>query len=50
MYQSNAQRGGGGRPSTRFGPHIITEAGHAFNEPEILHELIEATDRFANRK
>ena len=26
---------------------IVEGAGHAFNEPGILHELIEATDRFA---
>ncbi|WP_207774819.1 prolyl aminopeptidase [Sphingosinicella sp. YJ22] len=27
--------------------HIVSDAGHAFNEPGILHRLIEATDRFA---
>jgi proline iminopeptidase len=27
--------------------HIVPDAGHAFNEPGILHRLIEATDRFA---
>jgi proline iminopeptidase len=27
--------------------HIVEDAGHAFNEPGILHRLIEATDRFA---
>jgi proline iminopeptidase len=25
---------------------IVTDAGHAASEPGILHELIEATDRF----
>ena len=28
--------------------YIIEGAGHAFNEPGILHELIKATDRFAD--
>ena len=28
--------------------HIVEGAGHAFNEPGVLHELIEATDRFAD--
>ena len=27
--------------------HLVPDAGHAFNEPGILHRLIEATDRFA---
>lgn len=27
--------------------HIVEGAGHAFNEPGILHQLISATDRFA---
>ena len=27
--------------------HIVPDAGHAFNEPGILHHLIDATDRFA---
>ena len=27
--------------------HMIEDAGHAFNEPGILHQLILATDRFA---
>ncbi len=27
--------------------HIVPDAGHAFNEPGILHRLIEATDHFA---
>ncbi|MBC6469143.1 prolyl aminopeptidase [Actinomadura alba] len=27
--------------------HIVDDAGHAFDEPGILHRLIEATDRFA---
>jgi proline iminopeptidase len=26
--------------------HIVADAGHAFDEPGILHHLIEATDRF----
>jgi len=26
----------------------VDDAGHAFNEPGILHRLIEATDRFAD--
>ena len=25
---------------------IVPDAGHAYNEPGILHELIDATDRF----
>lgn len=29
--------------------HIIEGAGHAMNEPGILHELISATDRFAGK-
>jgi proline iminopeptidase len=28
--------------------HIVPDAGHAFDEPGILHRLIEATDRFAS--
>lgn len=32
-------------PEAEF--HLIDDAGHAFNEPGILHRLIEATDRFA---
>ncbi len=28
---------------------MVPDAGHAVNEPGILHHLIEATDRFANR-
>jgi len=27
--------------------HVVADAGHAFDEPGILHRLIEATDRFA---
>ena len=27
--------------------HLVDDAGHAFDEPGILHHLIEATDRFA---
>ena len=27
--------------------HVVPDAGHAFDEPGILHHLIEATDRFA---
>jgi proline iminopeptidase len=27
--------------------HVVDDAGHAFDEPGILHRLIEATDRFA---
>ncbi|WP_285731652.1 prolyl aminopeptidase [Nocardiopsis sp. ATB16-24] len=27
--------------------HLVDDAGHAFDEPGILHRLIEATDRFA---
>jgi proline iminopeptidase len=27
--------------------HIVDDAGHAYDEPGILHHLIEATDRFA---
>ncbi|MFC0042050.1 prolyl aminopeptidase [Actinomadura rayongensis] len=29
--------------------HLVDDAGHAFSEPGILHRLIEATDRFAER-
>jgi proline iminopeptidase len=29
--------------------HIVPDAGHAFDEPGILHQLILATDRFATR-
>ncbi|MFW5416668.1 prolyl aminopeptidase [Nocardiopsis sp. CNT-189] len=32
-------------PEAEF--HVVDDAGHAFNEPGILHRLIEATDRFA---
>ncbi|MBB6120742.1 prolyl aminopeptidase [Nocardiopsis algeriensis] len=32
-------------PEAEF--HVVGDAGHAFNEPGILHHLIEATDRFA---
>ncbi|GAA3753326.1 proline iminopeptidase [Spinactinospora alkalitolerans] len=32
-------------PEAEF--HLVDDAGHAFNEPGILHHLIEATDRFA---
>ncbi|MDH3230248.1 MAG: prolyl aminopeptidase [Alphaproteobacteria bacterium] len=28
---------------------LVDDAGHAFSEPGILHELLEATDRFRNR-
>jgi len=28
--------------------HIVPDAGHAFDQPGILHQLIEATDRFAD--
>jgi proline iminopeptidase len=28
--------------------HIVDDAGHAYDEPGILHRLIEATDRFAD--
>jgi len=28
---------------------LVDDAGHAFSEPGIMHELIEATDRFRNR-
>ncbi|MBB6173149.1 proline iminopeptidase [Nocardiopsis mwathae] len=34
-------------PEARF--TIVDDAGHAFSEPGILHHLIEATDRFADR-
>ena len=27
---------------------MVEDAGHAYNEPGILHHLIEATDRFAD--
>jgi proline iminopeptidase len=33
-------------PEARY--HLIEGAGHAFSEPEILHTLIEATDRYAS--
>jgi proline iminopeptidase len=33
-------------PEARY--HLIEGAGHAFSEPEILHTLIEATDRHAS--
>lgn len=29
--------------------HLVADAGHAYNEPGILHHLIEATDAFARR-
>jgi proline iminopeptidase len=29
---------------------MVEDAGHAFNEPGILHQLILATDRFAKRR
>ena len=29
--------------------HLVPNAGHAFNEPGILHQIIETTDRFATR-
>ncbi|GLU47648.1 prolyl aminopeptidase [Nocardiopsis ansamitocini] len=32
-------------PEAEF--HLVDDAGHAFSEPGILHQLIEATDRFA---
>jgi proline iminopeptidase len=32
-------------PEAEF--HMVDDAGHAFDEPGILHRLIEATDRFA---
>ena len=28
--------------------HIVSDAGHAYDEPGILHHLIQATDRFAH--
>ena len=28
--------------------HVVPDAGHAYDEPGILHHLIEATDRFAD--
>ncbi|GAA3240495.1 prolyl aminopeptidase [Actinocorallia longicatena] len=34
-------------PEAEF--HIVDDAGHAFDEPGILHRLITATDRFADR-
>jgi proline iminopeptidase len=34
-------------PEARY--HLIEGAGHAFSEPEILHTLVEATDRYARR-
>ena len=33
-------------PEAEF--HIADDAGHAFNEPEILRQLLRATDQFAN--
>ena len=33
-------------PEAEF--HIAADAGHAFNEPEILRQLLRATDKFAN--
>lgn len=33
-------------PEAEF--HIVDDAGHSFDEPGILHRLIEATDRFAS--
>lgn len=32
-------------PEAEF--HVVDDAGHSFDEPGILHHLIEATDRFA---
>ena len=32
-------------PSAEF--HLIPDAGHAYNEPGILQQLLSATDRFA---
>jgi proline iminopeptidase len=32
-------------PEAEF--HLVEDAGHSFEEPGILHRLIEATDRFA---
>ena len=29
--------------------HVVPDAGHAYDEPGTLHQLIEATDRFAGR-
>ncbi len=29
--------------------HVVPDAGHAYDEPGILHHLIEATDQFARR-
>ena len=29
--------------------HWVGDAGHAFNESGILDQLVQATDRFANR-
>ncbi|MDX6745022.1 prolyl aminopeptidase [Actinocorallia sp. A-T 12471] len=34
-------------PEAEF--HLVDGAGHAFDEPGILHRLIEATDRFAEK-
>ncbi|MFC7329987.1 prolyl aminopeptidase [Marinactinospora rubrisoli] len=34
-------------PEAEF--HLVDDAGHAYNEPGILHHLIEATDRFASQ-
>ncbi|MFC5474958.1 prolyl aminopeptidase [Paraherbaspirillum soli] len=33
-------------PEAEF--YLVDDAGHAFNEPGILHRLIQATDKFAN--
>ena len=32
-------------PEAEF--HLVDDAGHSYDEPGILHRLIEATDRFA---
>jgi proline iminopeptidase len=34
-------------PQAQF--HLVEGAGHAYNEPGILHRLITATDQFADR-
>lgn len=34
-------------PEAEF--HLVPDAGHAYNEPGILHRLIEATDGFADK-
>ena len=34
-------------PEAEF--HLVQDAGHAFNEPGILNQLIRATDRFSSR-